>query len=77
VTSYASDRVLGDYQFNVEYRTDVYAEQRGLEQTLYDRYPGAQLRNGGLNKIRGISPSNTSLDLYMQSARDFLARLGG
>jgi len=65
-----------DFQFQVEYRTDVYAEQRGLEQTLYDRYPGAQAANGGFNYIRGISLSNPSLPSYMQAAQDFPAGLG-
>jgi hypothetical protein len=72
--SHANDPALRDYQFNVEYRTDVYAEQRGLEQLLYDRYPGAQAANGGFNKIRGISPTNPNFDFYMQSAWDFLER---
>ena len=40
--AHARDPKLRDYQFNAEYRTDVYAEQRGLEQNLYDLYPGAQ-----------------------------------
>lgn len=31
---------LGHFEFQVEYRTDVYAEQRGLEQMLYDQFPG-------------------------------------
>ena len=48
----------------------------GLEQVLYDRYPGAQVANGGFNRIRGISPSNPNLPSYMQSAWDFLERLG-
>lgn len=72
-----NDPELGDYRFNVEYRTDVYAEQRGLEQLLYDRYPGAQASNGGFNKIRGISPTNPNGAGYMQSAWGFLERLGG
>ncbi|MGH9123475.1 MAG: hypothetical protein ACRDZ8_01970 [Acidimicrobiales bacterium] len=75
--AHANDPVLGDYRFNVEYRTDVYAEQRGLEQTLYDQYPAAQSESGGFNKIRGISPSNADLPFYMQSAQDFLDALGG
>jgi hypothetical protein len=29
--AHANDPVLGDSRFQVEYRTDVYAEQRGLE----------------------------------------------
>jgi len=75
-SAHHNDSVLGDYHFNVEYRTDVYAEQRGLEQILHDRYPGAQAANGGFNKIRGISPSNPNVDFYMQSGADFLARMG-
>jgi hypothetical protein len=75
--AHANDAVLGDFQFNVEYRTDVYGEQRGLEQFLYNQNPGAQAANGGFNKIRGISPTNPNLGSYMQSAWDFLSRLGG
>jgi hypothetical protein len=33
-SAHFNDPVLGDYRFSVEYRTDVYAEQRGLEQVL-------------------------------------------
>lgn len=47
---HANDPVLGDFQFNVEYRTDVYAEQRGLEDVLYNRYPEAQAANGGVQQ---------------------------
>ena len=52
-----NDPVFDDFRFQVEYRTDVYEEQRGLEQILYDRYP-ARLVNGGFNKIRPIGPAN-------------------
>jgi hypothetical protein len=75
--AHANDPVLGDFEFNPEYRTDVYAEQRGLEQTLYDQYPGAQAANGGYNFIRGIGLSNPNLPSYMQAAQDFLDALGG
>ena len=37
--AHANDPVLGQFEFNVEYRTDVYSEQRGLEQLLYDQKP--------------------------------------
>jgi hypothetical protein len=67
--------VLGQFRFNVEYRTDVYAEQRGLEQALYDQNPGAQASNGGFNFIRGISPTNPKGPLYVEAATDYLARL--
>jgi hypothetical protein len=75
--AHANDPVLGDFEFNPEYRTDVYAEQRGLEQSLYDQYPGAQAANGGYNFIRGIGLSNPNLPSYVQAAQDFLDALGG
>jgi RHS repeat-associated protein len=75
--AHANDPVLGQFEFQVEYRTDVYAEQRGLEQMLYDQYPGAQAANGGYNMIRGISPLNPNGPVYMRAAYDYLARLTG
>ncbi|WP_425308290.1 Imm26 family immunity protein [Ammonicoccus fulvus] len=60
------DSVLGDYHFNTEYRTDVYAEQRGLEQMLYDRYPerghrtAASTRSAGSVRPIPISTSTCS-----------------
>jgi hypothetical protein len=45
----------------------VYAEQRGLEQMVYDRYPGASL-----NRIRPINPSNANFGDYMSAAMRFL-----
>jgi hypothetical protein len=75
--AHASDPVLRDYAFHVEYRTNDYAEQRGLEQILYERYPEAMLENGGFNKIRGISPLNPKGPEYMEAAEDYLARLEG
>ena len=75
--AHANDSVLGDFTFHAEYRADVYAEQRGLEQALYDANPGAMSINGGFNMIRGISLSNPRLGEYTQAAEDFFARLGG
>jgi hypothetical protein len=69
--------VLGQFDFQVEYRTDVRAEQRGLEQMLYDQYPGAQAANGGYNMIRRISPLNPNRPAYMQAAYDYLKQLTG
>ncbi len=46
------DPDLAEFQFEPAYRTDVYAEQRGLEQIQHNQY------NPALNKIRPISPSN-------------------
>jgi hypothetical protein len=44
--AHASDPVLGKFEFNPEYYTDNYAEQRGLEQLLYERHPEAQFQHG-------------------------------
>lgn len=46
--AHANDPVLGQFEFQVEHRTEVYAEQRGLEQMLYDQYPGA---TGGQRRL--------------------------
>jgi hypothetical protein len=75
--AHANDPVLGQFEFQAECRTDVYAEQRGLEQLPYDQYPGAQAANGGYNMIRGISPLNPNGLVYMRAAYDYLARLAG
>jgi uncharacterized protein RhaS with RHS repeats len=54
------------YEFKVEYRTDDYNQQRGLEQYLYDKY---QPRN---NRIRPISPRNPKRSQYEDAARKVL-----
>ena len=66
---HSRDPRLSDYSFEAAARTDVYAEQRGLEQTLHDTYDPV------LNKIRPISQNNKNLDTYMEAARDYLRRL--
>ncbi len=71
-----ADPTLGQFQFKTVYETDVYAEQRGLEQVLYDRNPGAMSVNGGYNYLRPISPSNPNLPGYTQAANDFLDKIG-
>jgi hypothetical protein len=76
-SAHFNDPVLGDFKFKVEYRTDVYSEQRGLEQILYDRNPGAREVNGGYNKIRGINPANPNFGDYIEDAFAYLDRLGG
>lgn len=71
---HANDPVLGKYQFREEYLTDDYAEQRGLEQYVWDLHPEAQVANGGYNYIRAISLTNPRLGEYTQAAQDFLDR---
>ncbi|MGH7686016.1 MAG: RHS repeat-associated core domain-containing protein, partial [Candidatus Dormibacteria bacterium] len=65
---HALDPTTRDLELDPLYRTDSYAEQRGLEQVAYDAYQGAPL-----NRIRPISLRNPNLDTYMQAAQDFLA----
>jgi len=68
---HARDPNLKDLSFEVQHRTDVRAEQRGLEQMLHDQY------DPPLNKINPISPRNPRLNEYMDAARRFLDRLEG
>lgn len=60
------DPVLRDFEFEPVHRTDVYNEQRGLEQLLHDTY------RPPLNKIRPISPTNPNLPKYQDAAKTFL-----
>jgi len=69
---HANDPELGQFEFNVEHQTDNYAEQRGLEQMVYDVNPQARAVNGGYNKIRPISPLNPRRSSYMDAAKKFL-----
>ncbi len=65
------DPSLADFEFEVIARTDVYAQQRGLEQLAHGAYTPA------LNRIRPISPTNSNLTTYMDAADDFLSIYGG
>jgi hypothetical protein len=60
------DPLLKDYRFRTIYKTDVYAEQRGLEQLLHDTYQPP------LNKIRPISPTNPNRQTYIDAAQKYL-----
>lgn len=68
---YRRDPLLKDFDFDSVYRTDVYAEQRGLEQILHDQYSPA------LNKIRPISPTNRNRQTYLDAAQRYLLEYGG
>ncbi len=50
--------------FEVDRRTDNYAQQRGREQILYDRY------NPPRNKIRPIRPTNQNRQSYLDAAKE-------
>ena len=60
------DTDLKDYTFEPVHRTDVYNEQRGLEQVLHDTYKPP------LNKVRPISLTNIRLPQYLDTADNFL-----
>ena len=62
------DPALKDYTFEAVNRTDVYAEQRGLEQMLHETY------NPPLSKIGGIDPKNPRLPEYREAAQQYLQR---
>jgi RHS repeat-associated protein len=63
---HALDPALKDFDFEAVYRTDNYAEQRGLEQMLHDAYVPK------LNYINPISPTNANRQLYLDAAQQFL-----
>ena len=62
----ARDPALKDLDFEPVHRTDVYNEQRGLEQLLHDTY------NPPLNKVRPIGPNNPNLQKYLDAANGYL-----
>ena len=51
--------------FEVDWRTDDLAVQRGREQMLYDQY------RAPLNRIRGIDPRNPYRQYYLDAARRY------
>jgi RHS repeat-associated protein len=57
-----------DLKFEVIDRTDDYAQQRGLEQLIYDKYHYP----GDLNRVRPISPFNPNRSKYLDAAKKFL-----
>jgi hypothetical protein len=60
------DPVLKTFKFDAVFRTNIKAEQRGLEQSLHN------LHAPPLNKIRPISPLNPKGPGYMRAALKFL-----
>jgi YD repeat-containing protein len=65
----AHARSYSGLRFEVQYRTDSYEAQRGLEQMEIERDPGI------LDKLNGISPKNPNKDSYMDAARQFINAL--
>jgi len=59
------DPNLKKYEFAPLYHTDVYAEQRGLEQLAHELYKPP------LNKINPISPTNPNRPAYIKAAQNY------
>jgi hypothetical protein len=59
-------RQFPQYDFEIDWRVDGYAIQRGREQMLHDMY------SPPLNRIRPISPTNRNIDYYLNAARNYL-----
>jgi len=57
------DPILGQYRFEVDVRTDSYAQQRGREQIIHEMYEPP------LNRVNPISPRNRQRDSYLESAQ--------
>jgi RHS repeat-associated protein len=55
--------------FEVDKRTDSPSARRGREQDLHDANPSAHSKNGGLDRINGISPTNPKRDEYLRDGR--------
>lgn len=68
---HARSNKFRDYDFEVVHRTDIYAEQRGLEQMLHDSFKPQ------LNRIRPINPLNPRRSNYIKAAEEYLKRSGG
>lgn len=70
-----NDPVLGKYEFETKYKTDNYAEQRGLEHKVSKQYEStASKENGGHNKINAIGDKNLNKTKYIQAADDYLKK---
>jgi hypothetical protein len=65
-TEHFRDPVLKVFKFKTVFKTNIKAEQRGLEQYLHN------LHAPPLNKIRPISPLNPRGPGYMRAAQEFL-----
>jgi hypothetical protein len=61
---HARDPELSDYDFEVDRRTDIYAQQRGREQIIHDQY------DPPLNKIRPIRPDNPNRQKYLDAGQE-------
>jgi len=65
-SEHKGDPALGELNLEPVHKTDVYEQQRGLEQVLHQQYQPSY------NKISPISPTNPRRVEYMKAAEDYL-----
>ena len=65
-SEHQNDPALGAMNFEQAHKTDVYRQQRGLEQITHEQYQPP------LNKINPISPTNSRRQEYIDAAHDYL-----
>jgi len=58
-------RKHADLEFKVDKRTDIYNQQRGREDIIYNQ----QNPPAPLDKIRPISPSNQNAEVYREAGK--------
>ncbi len=63
MADHARDAKTKDLKFEVDRRTDVYAEQRGREQVIHDAHKPP------LNRINPIDPRNPNRQNYLDAAK--------
>ncbi len=69
-SDHSRDSTTEALRFDVDWKTDDYAVQRGREQMLHDQYQPP------MNKIRPISPRNPRRQHYLDAAWNFGQQLG-
>lgn len=67
---HARDPNLKKYKFDIVFKSDVKAEQRGLEQVAHQVY------SPPLDRINAVAANNRNIDAYVVAAQDFLTRYG-
>jgi RHS repeat-associated protein len=67
---------LQDFDFQIKYTTDDYAEQRGLEHLLYEKHAATAGPGVGFNKVGAIANRNKKKKSYIAAAMKYLLAAG-
>jgi hypothetical protein len=83
-SDHANAKETKDLRFDVDKRTNNYAEQRGREHAIHEQHPEARNTKHpeggnecGLNKCRAISPKNKKKDKYLEAEKQRAERDDG